>query len=83
MREASKELYGWYELVMREDAELEHWVREAATDPENGINFTRLANCAAKSVSLFLRLADIDPKIETPERVSEAIFRAMEEHRQE
>ena len=76
MKDETKQLQDWYRTVGDDDLK-EAWARSVMSDPENGLVFTRLANCAGHSVEMMLRLASLDKNPETASRVRESILDAL------
>ncbi|UTH47605.1 hypothetical protein KBW81_12910 [Loktanella salsilacus] len=73
MDDATRLLKDWYLAVQNEDAACKKWARLVMSDQENGIVSSRLANCAAKSVEMFVELARLDGQLETEEMVRSAM----------
>lgn len=72
MKDETKQLHQWYMTIGDDDAASD-WAEAVMSDPENGIVYTRLANCAARSVEMMLRLAERDGRPETVEYVRNAM----------
>lgn len=79
MKKETKQLHEWYQIVQRDQETLDAWAEAVMADPENGINYTRLGNCAARSMQMMLRLAERDSNPETMDRVLEAMQRVLSE----
>jgi len=73
MNEATGLLHEWYSAVENGFAPREEFAKAVMDDPENGIIFSRLANCAAKSVAMFLELAKRDSNPDTLRMVRDAM----------
>jgi hypothetical protein len=67
----------WYGIVQNETDEVDAWADAVMSDPENGIVFTRLANCAGRTVEMMLKLAERDQSPETVRHVEEAMRSAL------
>ncbi|MDB5243575.1 MAG: hypothetical protein JWP57_4200 [Spirosoma sp.] len=75
MGQQTVQLHKWYETVI--GLQKGEWAEKVMNDPDNGIVFTRLANCAGHTVEMMLRLASLDRDPTTRDRVLQAMTAAM------
>jgi len=79
-RNPTELLREWYAFV--ENGDEVALAQSVMNDPDNSIVYTRLANCAAKTVEMMLMLAEFDKDRSTRDRVVEAMRNVLEADRE-